>query len=462
MRSPAPHPAAPSEDSIGRAFAGCFGLLLGIGLLKFGNPVILGHLVELPRSLIEWRVFAWPHWIGQIALAAVAVLGLFAYATRRHAPSIGWPAVVLGFWLAWQLLAGIQSIDPPVTRVVLFHFASCAVCFLLGMLALGRIADPRVFWLCLMMGFVGILATAFEQRMGGLEATRKMILHGDRAAELPPEYLARIRSNRVFSTLVYPNALAGALLLLLPVACVLAGRLGLRRGVVASRLLGGGTLVAGLMVLVWSGSKAGWLLAMAIGVFLVFQSPVPKAAKVALAAILVVSGLTAFGFVFAEKLRRGPTSLAARFDYWAAAFHGFKERPFLGNGPGAFKRVYARVKRPESEMAQLAHNDYLQQATDSGVVGSLTYATFVAGSLGHLYRQRAARRDPLQRAIWLGLAGWFTQGLVEFGLYIPATAWCAFALLGWLLGIDLPAQTGYTRTLMSPSATGLSRSPAAR
>jgi len=36
--------------------------------------------------------------------------------------------------------------------------------------------------------------------------------------------------------------------------------------------------------------------------------------------------------------------------------------------------------------------------------------------------------------VWVGVLGWALQGLVEFGLYIPALAWPAFALLGWLLG----------------------------
>jgi hypothetical protein len=36
-------------------------------------------------------------------------------------------------------------------------------------------------------------------------------------------------------------------------------------------------------------------------------------------------------------------------------------------------------------------------------------------------------------AVWLGLLGWALQSLVEFGLYIPAIAWPAFGLLGWLV-----------------------------
>jgi hypothetical protein len=33
------------------------------------------------------------------------------------------------------------------------------------------------------------------------------------------------------------------------------------------------------------------------------------------------------------------------------------------------------------------------------------------------------------------LLGWSGQGLVEFGLYVPALAWPAFTLFGWLWGV---------------------------
>jgi len=35
-------------------------------------------------------------------------------------------------------------------------------------------------------------------------------------------------------------------------------------------------------------------------------------------------------------------------------------------------------------------------------------------------------------------SGWFTHGLAEFGLYIPASAWTAFTLAGALLAGVMP------------------------
>ncbi len=414
------------------AFACVFGLLLGIGLLKFGNPVTLDRLVDWPTSLIEWRIFAWPIRVGYALLVVVGILGLFVIGERWKTSAPGWIMAALALWIGAQLLAAVSTTVPDATPGVLAHFLACASCFLLGHLALSRSPELRVFWLCLVAGFVGVLGMAFEQQFGGLEATRRMILESTNAASLSPEYLARIQSRRVFSTLVYPNALAGAILLLLPLAVTMAARGGARWGTRGAFAAGAAMLIAGFSVLMWSGSKAGWLLAMGMGLILLLHSPFPVRWRIALASAITIGGLIAFGVLYAERLSRGATSVAARFDYWTAALQGFAERPVLGHGPGAFRKVYARLKAPESEMAQLAHNDYLQQAVDSGIAGFLGYAVFVWGSMFHLYRRRRAL-SPLERVVGLGLLGWFAQGFVEFGLYIPATAWCAFSLLGWLL-----------------------------
>ncbi|NDF01477.1 MAG: hypothetical protein EB034_24910, partial [Verrucomicrobia bacterium] len=76
------------------------------------------------------------------------------------------------------------------------------------------------------------------------------------------------------------------------------------------------------------------------------------------------------------------------------------------------------------------HNDYLQQAADSGAVGGIAFSGFIIASLVVLVR-RTRGNWPLF-AVWLGLLGWALQSFVEFGLYVPGLAWPAFCLLGWL------------------------------
>ena len=86
-------------------------------------------------------------------------------------------------------------------------------------------------------------------------------------------------------------------------------------------------------------------------------------------------------------------------------------------------------------MARMVHNDYLQQFSDSGILGGVTYLGWVSLLLVTIGRRAWRAESPLRRAMFLGLTGWFIQGFTEFSLYIPALAWTAFTLAGCLLGL---------------------------
>src|SRR5205814_1317224 len=102
---------------------------------------------------------------------------------------------------------------------------------------------------------------------------------------------------------------------------------------------------------------------------------------------------------------------------------------------GTFKLGYQRLKKPESEPTRLAHNDYLQQGSDSGFVGLASYFILIAGSIPALYRRLRQKKELMLFAVWLGVAGMAAQEFVEFSLYIPALAWPFFLFLGWLWGV---------------------------
>ena len=153
--------------------------------------------------------------------------------------------------------------------------------------------------------------------------------------------------------------------------------------------------------------------------------------KLALAGAAMVLGLAGFAVKYADYFDRGATSVGARFGYWRAAVQTAMEEPLLGTGPGTFQLAYKRHRARGAEPTRLTHNDYLQQASDSGWPGFALYAAFIGGAAWVLARRRLD--DPLLIAARLGLLAWALQGFVEFGLYIPALAWPAWLMLGWLL-----------------------------
>ena len=81
-------------------------------------------------------------------------------------------------------------------------------------------------------------------------------------------------------------------------------------------------------------------------------------------------------------------------------------------------------------MARLAHNDYLEQFSDSGIPGGIFYAAWIFLALATIGRRVWKSGNQMTFAIFAGLLGWFVQGIGEFGLYVPALAWTAFTLLG--------------------------------
>lgn len=304
-----------------------------------------------------------------------------------------------------------------------------------------------------------------------------------------PLVLTKFQKGRACGTLVYPNALAQIILLLWPVSLALAfGATRQLRPLVRLAVIAL-TIFLGAAAFFWSGSKLGWLLGIGLAGMVLLRLPWSKKLKVGAVATVVILGLGVFAIRFHHYFAAGATSAGARFDYWRAALQITAMHPALGTGPGTFQQPYAHLKLPGAEMARLTHNDYLEQFCDSGVVGGLAYGAWIVlamvslakatgtDSLGHstlkghgkkagggqdpqklaplaknLRAGSPKDRAPLSRepgggarlddslrfALVLGLAGWFAQGLGEFGLYVPALAWTAFTLLGSLIGQKKP------------------------
>jgi O-antigen ligase len=359
-----------------------------------------------------------------------------------------WPLLLPLLWLVWQFIAARQTINPELTRLTLQHFSACVALFYLAFLALRGVRNPWPIWAGLGLALAWIIHTGFEQHFGGLEATRQMVHKVPNWQSYPAQYLKRLASNRIFATFMYPNALAGGLLLLLPMELVYLWQLtpkvskNIRRLFVA--IFGG----CGLACLYWSGSKAGWLIMLVIGLVALWYSPLSIPWKRCLAGLAIVVGVVGFGIKYAQFFQTGSTSLVARFDYWKGALKIAQEHPLLGTGPGTFATAYSRIKSPSSEMAQLCHNDYLQQASDSGIVGFVAFVGLVSVSLRFLYRYSFDHLNhlrPIPFALWLGLLGFFLHSAVEFHLYYPAFGWTTFFLLGWFWGQESVPQKGPIR-----------------
>lgn len=453
-------PAAP--DSYRRLWLVFYGLFLGLTLLKFGNPVILDRQIPPPSSMAEALSQPWPlRWsFGIFVLLAFASVPLVRRAGGsrwRRLPCSLWVPLLL--WLGWQFLSASQTVDGALTTLTLWHLVGVVTAYALGVILWSD--APALRWVLagVLVGFCFCLMRATTQRLVEFPADREILLEGQNTGwtNFPPAVVAtmklegtilhtngvdianplilsKLERGRVHGTLVYPNALAGAVLLLLPVALQLVGSVTRdQRPVIrwaALGLLG----ALGFAALLWSGSKSGWLIALAASVAVLFRLPLPRRFKLGLLLTLVGGGLLVFGLRFQGYFAAGATSVGARFDYWRAAAQTALDYPLTGTGPGTFQRPYARLKSPEAEMARLVHNDYLEQFSDSGWVGGLAYLGWAVGWLGLVGMWTWRQADWFWFSAFLGVAAWLIQGLSEFGLYVPALAWTAFTLAGALAG----------------------------
>ncbi len=421
-------------DLWAKVFAVVFGTFLSLALLKFGTPSVMDKFIESPTNGWEWLVFVWPMRLAYPLVGVLALAGLAAIRWRNFGPR--WLVVVPLTWLGWQGLAATQSIDSNLTTGVLAHFGICLTCFYLGWLGLNREGMAKFFLWPLIIAFGLVVAGGWNQHFGGLQETRDYFWTYiyPTLPSVPPEYLKKMQSNRIFSTVFYPNAFAGALLLLTPplLAWVWQAKERLTAG--ARSFLCAALAMGAAACLYWTGSKGGWLLALLLGFVVLLHQNFSRQLKILLIVALLVAGGAGFYWKNREYMQRGATSVVARFDYWRAAWQTAVSKPIFGTGPGTFAIAYAAVKKPESEMARLTHNDYLQQASDSGFPGLITYTAFIGGMLWVGYRRLDWQKSPVACGVWLGLMAWAVQSAFEFTLYVPSLAWTAFALGGWLLG----------------------------
>jgi O-antigen ligase len=470
---------ARKKNSARDLYALGFGLFLGLCLWKFGNPVILDGKIPLPVTPADFLNDPWPtHWANWFLLPLAGIGALLTLTqkkrwsetpgepqkpkdragSRGRSPHQKWLWLLPLLWLGWQFLSATQTVDATLTSATLWQFFGCVSSYFLGAWLFKQEQSLRWLMIGVLAAFTFCLVRAIDQRLFEFPQSRQMLMEGERAnwTNLPPEtvlemkrdeviintngvdvanplILAKFAKGRVNGTLVYPNALAGAFLLLFPVSLVLAFNSTKRLRPVIRALVIALTLFLGAAAFFWTGSKLGWLIAMAVGGACLFRLKWPARGNWMALIVMLLIGLGIFAVRFHHYFAGGATSASARLDYWRAAAQTTVTHPLFGTGPGTFQRPYAKLKSPESEMARLTHNDYLEQFSDSGIAGGVLYAVWILLALIFSGRKVWNAGSPLSFAIFAGLLGWFLQGIGEFSLYVPALAWTAFTLLGCLL-----------------------------
>jgi hypothetical protein len=409
----------------------CLVALAFVAPLKFGTPVVLQWLTPLPAGVGEWIFFTWPN---QLAMMFVfgTLIWIVADPQRMRACVDALFALPI-LWLAMQAVAVPGSVCRQVTADTMVYFAACVLVFYAAAwYARDGAAALRIFS-ALGLATLIVVVVAMDQAFGGLGETREFAANLPNAAELPGDLKLKLTSNRVFGTLGNPNSLAG--FLVVAFGPVLAWIWVRGRGWDARVRWGTMALAGGLMVwcLMLTGSRGGLvsLVAAALAGAACMAGTVTRRVLWGTLAVAVVVAA-----VFLGMKQRGTGSMSARQEYWQGAVAIARDHLWLGTGPGTFGSVYPMYKTGQNEEAQLAHNNYLQMWSDSGVLAFLVFTAMwlvAVKDAFRLARQRAG--DAAAVAICASLAGWAVHGLVDFDLYVPGLGLPVFLLMGTMQGL---------------------------
>lgn len=138
-----------------------------------------------------------------------------------------------------------------------------------------------------------------------------------------------------------------------------------------------------------------------------------------------------------------------RLNRWACAIRMFKEKPFLGWGPGTYSKKYAPFQKPHEKTIISTnagdvggvHSEYLGPLVETGVPGFLIFIGLVLTILRRAMRLVLEGKNAFTRStalyLLLGIITYLSHGFLNNYLDIDKTASLFWASLGGLVALDI-------------------------
>jgi hypothetical protein len=394
--------------------------------------VLLADLRRIPDVPQAVRIAAWCF----LALAVVQLVPL-PEVLRGHLQP-GFSEVMTTGW-------GVLSLAPWSTvQVVASMAVAAAVALTAARMAATRSGLPLLLGvMAATCGVVALLGLAGESG-----APAKVLL-----------IRANTAGGDVYGPFINSNHFAACIELGLPAALVLlaAALRNLRRpGVTRQRAVVVGfassvVVVVATAAVLRSSSRGGMLF---LGVAAVVTTAMWMRPRrrlrwpwVVVVTVLLIGAL-ALAWTRLPEVRDGFSSLLVvegvegntRWDLWAGTVRSWSRSPVIGSGLGSYRHVIG-MDKPATGTAVLeqAHNDWLEWASTTGLIGVAVMVLFLLGVLGPLRPGRVRRlrfelRYPLAGAT-LALAATALHETVGFGLQTPLNRYLMAAWLGLIWGV---------------------------
>lgn len=415
-------------------------IVVSIMLLLFAIPLTFDPTAydafELPKITL-FRILT--------ILVAFVWLILLVKRGEFSVPSspLNWPIVA---FLGISVISTIFSRNPGVSLRGLYNFYFWGLAAIMGYILLYIIIstvledkDGEDMITAILLGSVAVILYGFVQRQG------MDIL----------EWAASPR-HRIWSTLGNPNFLGAYLVMVIPLALSRFLNKNQKEEVRVVLFL----LIAALFaVLSFTLSRASWL-AIIIGSFIWAVGLGRKMLKRKLGWMSALAVVVVFFGVLFVLPYRGPTGEQAvveraastldvneasnrvRVAGWEVALRIAKRRPLLGTGLDTFKEAFLQEMGQDFEpiagkniIPFYAHNEFLQVASTTGLIGLAVYIWLWVVFIGEAWRASRQSKGE-EKLFWSGLLGSGVALLIynQFHFSILSTSLLFWLYLGMLAG----------------------------
>ncbi len=310
-----------------------------------------------------------------------------------------------GLWL-WlngkpnHCLAGLKELQKYTAYLLIFLISA----------SLTNKEKTKIIRTFILSGFIIGLLTIYQYFFGFQHLLDYAIRQGI-TNQFALDYIVR---KRVFFPFVTPNALAGYLIMIIPLTLI-------SRQTILLLI----PLILGLFLT----QSLGALLSLFLGTIIYFY----LRGKFKKRRLFIILGLLALaGFIFITRMGTQKEhfqlsfSTAMRLSYWRETIQLIKSHPFIGAGPGNFDLADSRY----------AHNSYLQLWAETGILGIgafiwLLFSIFRAVSKNTNYRGEKNTNICLYTASIIFLM----HNFIDFTFFLPE-----IALIWWLIsGLTISA-----------------------
>jgi len=394
-------------------------LLILAAPVKFGLPFVENIPNFWPGTLDEWLLWSWPTEIFCLGVCGLTLLALPILIKKEVPPDF----VLCGLLIfVFAVPSVIGSVALTASLVQTIQFGAYFLVWGLVVSLLDNEQSHEILIDCVLFSSVIIMGYAVYQYFSGFDATREVLKNIDDQA-FRGIIETKLGQKRVFSTFIYPNALAGYLLIVFPLCVV---RLKIARSI-KEKLFYISLTALSVYVMVLTQSKGGLIVLSGL-IFLMLWFWVPEKGR------KYVWVLGCFGALFwvwaiaCSKMNTG--SWMARLDYWKSGMHMVRDHLFVGTGPGTTGYVYPKYMIAGAEETKMLHNNFLQFLAEWGLVPFICFSAFWCLLL---QKSKAIFQDPVSTACALGLTAFLIHSLVDFDLYVPGIAVLAFAFHGMIL-----------------------------